>query len=406
MDDSLLPLEQARPAVLGSIQPLAPIELPLAEAHGCVLAQDVTAEFDSPPFSTAEVEGYAARAADVHGATAGSPVLLRLAGQVVGGHAPEVTVGWGEAVRVAEGAVMPGGGDCVVPVERCEAEGDQVRVLSAAQAGAFVRPAGEDMRAGDVLIPAGRKLAAPELALLAAAGRPAAPAFPKVRVAVIPVGAGLVEPGRQIGVGQIRDAASYAVFGAIVDLGATPYRVSIVSDSVSGLREAIQSNLLRADCLVVTGGLSESEGDSPGLSRAGIGEIDVYRVAMYPGMTLEFGLVESTPLFAVSGQPLSALVSFEVFVRPALLKMMGRRDLARPEVAAVLDEEVTGPAGVTLFAPARVERRDGRWHARPTGAVSLTTVVESNGLAVIPPGDTSVRAGEEVRVLLLRVLER
>lgn len=373
----------------------------MLEAHGCVLASDVIAEYDVPPLSTGKGDGYAVRAADIHSAAPGAPVVLHLLGWARAGRRPEATVGWGETVRIEAGAPIPAGADSVVPLESCDAEGETVRVWQFVELGTGVRPAGEDVRAGEVLVPAGRRLSAPELGMLAAAGRASAPVHAKVRVAVMSAGA-LVEPGPTAVFGQTRDAVSYLLSGAVRDAGAVPYRIGIVPDVEDDLREAFESNLSRADVFLSAGEARESGGPE---AAGGLGKVESFRVAAYPGESVDFGDVGGDPYFGLPPSPAAALVCFEAFVRPAILKMMGRADLRRPEVRAVLDEEVSGPAGVTLFVPVRVEHRDGAWHARPTGPPSaglLGSITRANALAVVEPRDAPVDAGEHVRVQAFR----
>lgn len=395
------PVEEALAAILEAVGPLAPIELPLLEAHGCVLATEIVAEYDVPPFSAAGADGFAARSADV----SAPPATLRVTGAAPAGRPPELTVGWGEAVAVPAGAPLPAGADCVIPRDASELEGDRLHVAESLEAGAFVLPAGRDLRAGEVLVPAGRRLAAPELAVLASAGHAAPATYPKVRVAVLSVGE-LVEPGRPTALGQVRDAGSFAVVGALRDLGAVPYRVGILPADAAELREAVLTNLARADAFVVTAGSSDEDLSADLFGGLGI---ELTEVAMYPGMIHGFGLFEGTPFFVLSGAPASTFVSFEVLVRPAMLRMMGRRDPGRPEVEAVADEEVSGPSELTLFVPARVGKREGEWHVTPMGPADpslLHGLARANGLIVIPPGDRATAAGERVSVRIFRPLDR
>jgi len=396
VSSSLLSVDETRSRILGAVEPLPPIELPLLEAHGCVVAENIVAEYGLPPLTTAEADGYAVRAADIHAATEEALIVLRLVGWARVGKRPEATVGWGEAIRIEEGAVLPAGSDCVVPLDSAELEGENLKVRRSIQPGAHVRPAGQDVGAGDVLVPAGRRLAGPELGILAAAGRSTAPVHAKVRVAVLSIGR-LVEPGRAASFGEALDAVSYLLCGAVRDAGAVPYRVGIITEP-EALRETLVSNLSRADVFVSAGGPflgGDDEGEGEGL-----GKIESFRVAAYPVERLDFGEVDGETYFGLPPEPSTALIAFEAFVRPAILKMMGREDLARPEVTAVLDEEVSGPRGATLFLPARVEYRDGAWHVRPSGPVGgmLGTVVRANALAVIDPGDAPPTRGRRVRV--------
>jgi molybdopterin molybdotransferase len=364
----------------------------------------VAAEYDIPPFSAAEEEGYAARSADVVGATPSAPVRLTLAGRVAAGRPPEVTVGWGEAAHVVLGAPVPAGADCVIPASRGAVDGEVVQVIDPVEAGANIRPAGDDLRAGSVLVPRGRRLSAPEMGILATAGHGSVLAYPKVRVAVLSVGE-LVEPGAPTAFGQVRDVVSYLLLGALRDVGAVPYRIGIVSEVERELRDAVLSNALRADAFVVAGG-----DGGPDVSDAlvGLGDVRMVSVAAHPGSRVGFGTIEGQPFFSLSGMPVSAFVSFETFVRPAVLRMMGRTDLGRPEVRAVLDRAPEGPEDVTLLVPIRITPREGQWHCEPTGPAAesrLGSVVRANALLTVPPG-ARPQPGTEVRVQVLRPLER
>jgi molybdopterin molybdotransferase len=286
-------------------------------------------------------------------------------------------------------------------------EGETVRVTQALSPASHVRPAGEDVRAGEVLVPAGRRLSGPEIGMLAASGQPAALAHPKVRVGVLSVGQGLVEPGAPAEFGSMRDSGSYTVFGAMRDLGAVPYRLGIVGGTDEDLREAMLSNLVRADAFVALA--TEDEASRLVHALGTVAELEWLQVAMYPGMTQVVGTVEGMPFFLLSASPVSAFVSFEMFVRPALLKMMGRHDIKRPEVMAVVDEELSGPSGLTLVVPARVARVESKWHATPSGPPGpnlLATLVRANGLILVPPEQGHVSPGTPVRVQVFRSLDR
>jgi molybdopterin molybdotransferase len=317
-------------------------------------------------------------------------------------------VGRGEAIRIATGAPIPAGADAVVPVEDTELVGDAVRVLAAVPEGKHVRPSGEDVRAGEVLVPSGRRLGPGELGLLAAAGHAQVPVHPRPRVVVLSTGDELVEPSKDTAFGQVRDVNAYVLHAALREVGAIPVMAGIVRDDVDDLRETVLSYLVQADAFVSSGGVSVGERDVVKAAFFRRGELDFFRVAMQPGMPQGFGHIEGKPYFGLPGNPVSVFVSFEVFIRPALLKMMGRRQLGRPEVTARLEEDVTGPRGKTQFARVLVRRGPDGWVARPTGGRGsnlIATVARANGLAVIPPGVETAPAGSEVRVLLFRSLE-
>jgi molybdopterin molybdotransferase len=407
-DQGLVPVEEARERILAQVAPLQPLELPLQEAEGCVLAADLVAETDIPDFASSAMDGFAVRSNDVADASEGSPVELRIVGRALIGRRPEATVGGGEAVRIATGAPIPAGADAVVPIEDCEVVGDRVRVLRAVPEGKHIRPSGEDVRAGEVLLGAGRRLGAPELGLLATAGFSHPPVHPRPRVVVLSTGDELVPPTQKPEFGQVRDSNAYLLYGALREVGAVPVMAGIVPDDVEQLKEAVFSHLLQADAFISTGGVSVGERDVVKAAFFKRGDVSFYRVAMQPGMPQGFGHVEGKPFFGLPGNPVSVFVSFEVFIRPALRKMMGRRQLYRPEITARLEADVTGPRDKTQFARVRVRRTAEGWVAAPTGGRGsnlIATVSRANGLAIVPPGVETAPAGSEVRVMVFRPTE-
>jgi molybdopterin molybdotransferase len=406
--EGLVPVEEYRARVLAGVESLVPIDLHLQEALGCVSAIDVHAPEDMPAFASSAMDGFAVRAADVAGATPGSPVELAVVGRAPIGRRPDATVGGGEAVRIDTGAPVPAGADCVVPIENTMAGQETVRVLQGAPSGKHVRPAGEDAKAGDLLVPAGRKLGAPEAGILAAAGSARTLVHPRPRVVVLSTGDELVEPGQFPQFGQVRDSNAYTLFGAARDAGARPYLAGIVRDDVDQFRETIVSQLVQADVFVSSGGVSVGERDVVKRAFFKRGEVGFTRVAMQPGMPQAFGHIEGKPYFGLPGNPVSVFVSFELFVRPALLKMAGRRDLERPTVTAVLETEIAGPKGKTVFARVRVRRAADGWRAASTGSRSsnlFSTVTRANGFALLPPGVERLEAGQECPVMVYRALE-
>jgi len=324
------------------------------------------------------------------------------------GRPPEVTTGAGEAIRIATGAPVPAGADCIVPIEDAVVEGQSVQVMRPFEEGAYVRPAGQDVKAGQNLVPSGRRLSAPELGLLASSGHASVLVYPRPRVVVLSTGDELVEPSRPAPFGMIRDANSYTMYGALRDVGAVPYLAGIIRDDADALKEEVLGLVARADCFISSGGVSVGERDVVKKAFFKRGEIEFYRVAMQPGMPQGFGLIDGVPYFGLPGNPVSTFVSFEVFIRPALLKMMGRKDIFRPEVTAVVENDISGPREKVQFARVRVWRERGEWRAASTGPPAsnlLGTVVKANGLAIVPAGTDIAAAGSRVRVMLFRALE-
>jgi molybdenum cofactor synthesis domain-containing protein len=406
--DGLVPVDEARERVLSAISPLPPLALPLTDAYGCVVVEDQISRVDLPAFASSGMDGFAVRAADVAAAAPETPVELKVVGRALIGHRPDATVGAGEAVAIATGAPIPAGADAIVPIENAERDGDLVRLFEAPGEGRHVRPRGEDVREGDVLVPAGKRLGAPEMGLLANAGVPHPLVRPRPRVIVLSTGDELIAPTDEPDFGQVRDANAYTLFGALREAGAMPVLAGIVRDDPASLRETVLSHELQADAFVSSGGVSVGERDVVKAAFFKRGDIDFFRVAMQPGMPQGFGQIEGKPFFGLPGNPVSVFVSFEVFVRPSILKMMGRTQLARPEVIATLAEPVRGPGGKTQFARVEVTRGDEGWVATPTGGRGsnlISTITRANGLAIVPVGTAEVPAGSPVKVWLFRSSE-
>ncbi len=406
--DGLLSVEQARDKILSRTEPLATIQLPLTEAHGCVLAEDAVSREDLPAFASSAMDGFAVRSHDVVAATADSPVELKIVGRAQIGRRPDATVGGGEAVQIATGAPVPAGADAIAPIEDCEVVGERVRILFASPEGRHIRPAGEDVKTGEVLVPKGRRLGGPELGLLAATGFSHPLVHPRPRVVVLSTGDELIQPSQEPEYGQVRDSNASLLFGALREMGAVPVLAGSVRDDVDKLREKVLNHLVQADAFISSGGVSVGERDVVKAAFFGRGEVEFFKVAMQPGMPQGFGEIEGKPYFGLPGNPVSVFVSFEVLIRPALLKMMGRKNLFRPSVTARLGAEVSGPKGKTQFARVLVRRLDDGYIATPTGGRSsnlIATVARANGLAIIPSGMETAPLGSEVTVMLFRALE-
>lgn len=406
--EGLVPVDEARDRLLERIKPLQPLELPLTEAYGCVLAQNLTADRDIPDFPSSAMDGFAVRSSEIAEASSSAPIELRVVGRALIGERPEGTVGGGEAIRIATGAPIPAGADTIAPIENCDVTNGRVRVLAPSPEGKHIRPSGEDVREGQPLVPAGRRLQAPELGLLATAGISHPMVHPRPRVVVLSTGDELIPPSQQPEYGQVRDSNAYLLFAALREAGAVPTLAGIVRDDVDMFKEVVLSHLTQADAFVSSGGVSVGERDVVKAAFFRRGDVDFYKVAMQPGMPQGFGEIEGKPYFGLPGNPVSVFVSFEVFIRPALMKMMGRRQLLRPEIPARLEEDVTGPVGKTQFARVKVRRTKDGWLATPTGGRGsnlIATVARANGLAIVPPDVETAPAGSQVKVMLFRSME-
>jgi molybdenum cofactor synthesis domain-containing protein len=406
--DGLISVDEARARLLDAITPLAPLQLPITEAHGCVSAEDVVATHSLPAFPSSAMDGFAVRSSDVAEATPERPAELKVVGRSMIGHRPEQVVGGGEAIAIATGAPIPAGADTVVLIENAQVHGEVVRLFEAAPAGRHVRPVGEDVAEGSVLVERGKRLGAPELGLLANAGHATPLVHPRPRVVVLSTGDELIPPTESPEYGQVRDSNAYTIFGALREAGAMPVLAGIVKDDAESLKQTVLDFLIQADAFISSGGVSVGERDVVKAAFFRRGDIDFYKVAMQPGMPQGFGHIEGKPYFGLPGNPVSVFVSLELFVRPAMLKMMGRSQLDRPQVTATLAADVSGPVGKMQYARVVVERGADGWIATPTGGRGsnlISTVARANGLAMVPAGTQTAPAGSQVQVMVFRTGE-
>ena len=403
----LIAFDEARAKVLDRLQPLPTRRVPLSDALGCVLAEDVAAGEDLPPFANSAMDGFALRSEDVRGAGEGSPVGLRLVGEVFAGSAKLPKVDPGTAVRIMTGGPLPPGADAVVPVERTETSGETVRIQLAPPERGFVREAGEDVRAGTVVLERGRPIDPGAVGMLASVGCHQVLVHPKPKVSVVSTGDELVDPGEPLGPGQIRDSNSWLLVAQARAAGAEAFRCGRVQDDPEALRRGFALAAAEGDFVLTSGGVSVGDRDYTKRVLAELGDVTSWRVAMQPGMPQAFGYAAGTPLFGLPGNPVSCFVVFEVLVRPALRRLAGMPDdrLDRPRVLAQLAEPVRSPAGRVSFLRVRLEAGDDALSAVLTGAQGsgvLSSVVAADGLAVIPADQTRLPAGAEVSVILLR----
>lgn len=398
----MLSVREALAAILERAAVLPAQERDLDDALGRVLAEDVTAREDLPPFANSAMDGFAVRAADVAGASAESPVEVRVLADLPAGSVVAVTVGAGAAVRIMTGAGMPAGADAVVPVEHTAGAGGVVRVLRPVRPGGNVRQAGEDVRAGETVLTRGTVLRAAELGLLAAVGRARVSVVRAPMVAVVTTGDELVEAGRTPGPGQIRDANIHSLCAQVWAAGATPVPFPRVHDT----REAVQDALVQAwgaaDVVVTNGGVSVGEWDHVKAVLEELGARQVFwGVRQKPGRPMAFWEWNGKLVLGLPGNPVSCMICFEEYVRPALRRMMGLTLLHRPERTATLAEGFEKGAGDPRTHFLRVVAREegGRLVAAstgPQGSGILSSMVRANALAVVPGESQGVAPGGEV----------
>jgi len=391
---------------LAAVDTLSPLELRLLDAHGCTLSEDVTATWDLPPFTNSSMDGYAVRSADLAGASESAPVLLPVVGDIPAGYSGALAVSPGQCARIMTGGPMPAGADAVVPVEWTDGDIVRVSITKAPQPNSYVRFQGEDASQGDLVVPAGTRLGPAQLALLAAVGRARVLVRPRPRVVVMSTGSELVEPGEPIAGGKIPDSNSFMLAAAANAAGATAYRIGFVPDEPKQLITTIEDQLIRADLVITTGGVSVGAFDVVKEALGRMGTVAFDRVAMQPGMPQGFGTIgpDSTPIFTLPGNPVSAFVSFEMFVRPVLRQMQALKPLHRPTVRAVLKSAVQSPDGKRQFLRGNLDVEDGRYVVNTVGGSGshlLAGLANANSLIVVPDETTHLSAGDAVTVIML-----
>ena len=403
----MISLGDARDRVLRDCRPLDIVEVAVDDAIGLVTAEEVLAPEDVPPFANTAMDGFAVVAADTAGASEEAPVRLPVVGTVAAGTRDPVTVAAGHAARIMTGAAIPPGADAVVMVELCRpsADGDEVEVLAEVAPGNHVRPAGDDLRAGDVVIAPGLELTAGHLGLLAGVGRSHVRVVRRARVGVMSTGDELVDGGAALAPGQIRDANRHSLLALLRDLGCEAVDLGIVADDVAAIRAAIVDGVGSCDALVTSGGVSMGDFDFVKVVLDELGDMDWMQVAIRPAKPLAFGTVDGVPVFGLPGNPVSSMVSFELFARPGLRQMMGHEDTGRSVVTAVADEglarEADGKIHLVRIVASVVD--DGKVHVRSAGGQGshqLSAMAAANALAVVPDGP-GVEPGGPVEAILL-----
>ena len=390
-----------------AVRPLDPIELELLDAQDCVLAEDVVSPLDLPGFDNSAMDGYAVVTADVASASEEQPVRLPVVADLPAGSTRELRLSAGEAARIMTGAPLPQGAEAVVPVEASDGGLDTVALRASVADGQHVRRAGSDVHQGDTVLTAGTLLGPAQLGLLAAVGRDRVVVHAPPRVVILSTGSELVDPGTLPGYGQVVDSNGVMLAAAAVDAGARQRRVGVVRDEPEAFLKALESELSGADLVITSGGVSAGAYDTVKEVLSGLGTVWFGKVAMQPGMPQGFGTVgpDQTPIFTLPGNPVSAFVSFEMFVRPVIRRLAGHQGLFRRSETAVALDSWSAPPGKLQLARGELGRtEDGRRVVRLTGQQGshvLGGLARAGALVVVPEQVTRVEAGDEVRCLVL-----
>lgn len=372
------PLDEARREVLDAMRPLPIGSPPLAEADGLVLAEDVVAPHDLPPFANSSMDGFAVRAADV----VDVPATLDVVADLRAGYVAGAEVRSGTAVAIMTGAPIPVGADAIVPVEDTETTGGRVTIRRGRPVGAFVRHAGGDVGAGELVLRAGERLRPSRIGVLASLGITEPPVRQRPVVALMSTGDEVLDPAtRDLGPGKIRDANRPVLTSLLREVGAVVKDLGIVGDDLGALSDALEVGAAGADAVITSGGVSMGTHDLVKQVLADRGTVEFWQVAMQPAKPFAFGHLDGTPLFGLPGNPVSAMVAFEQFVRPALLTMMGATAVLRPRITGYLDGAVSTDPAKTVFLRAKAEYADDAWIAR------LSTRQQSNMLSAMAAGD-------------------
>ena len=393
----MVSIDEAQRTILDGVTPLETEKVSVLQGLNRVTPEDHIAPWSIPAADNSAMDGFAFSHAGLNGSR------LKVAGFLPAGEVHTEPVLPGEAVRIMTGAPVPPGCDTVVPFEDVTEEGDWIRLSSAVRRGAHVRMRGEDIRHGDVVIPAGTLLRPQEIGMLSAMGTTSLAVNRRARVAILATGDELLEPGSTPAPGKIINSNSYSLAAQVLDAGGDPVLLGIAPDTLDATCEKIRAGL-NADMVVITGGVSVGDRDFVKAAIEALGgSVTFWKVNMKPGKPLAFAQLQGKPVFALPGNPVAAMVSFELFVRPSLLKAMGHRRVFRPEVRAVLQEAAVNKGKRPHLVRGIVSLEDNRYQVSTTGNQSsgrLSSLIQGNGLIKLPP-EADLVPGDLVEVILL-----
>ena len=394
----MLSVDEARQRMLDTIPILPSEKQEILACTGYVLAEALHAKENIPPFDNSAMDGYAVRAADVKNASEKHPAVLSVVETIAAGYAPTKQVAAGQTSRIMTGAMMPHGADAVIMQEVTQQEGDTVKIFESIDTAGNVRFTGESVAEGQQVMGKGKHLRPPEVSMLASLNCAEATVHRKPTVAIVSTGDELTRLGEPLEPGKIRDSNRYGLYAQVEEAGGIPIDMGIAPDDEAETERIFRAALAKADALITSGGVSVGEHDVVKTVLAKLGEINFWRVAMKPGKPQAYGIADGKPIFGLPGNPVSSLVVFELFVRPALLKMAGHKDLLRPTFKATLAETITNRDGRVNYMRAILKVSDGEITAQttgPQGSGILHSLVLANGLITIPTA-TTLHAGAKV----------
>ncbi len=401
----MISVEEALERILAEITPLTVTQVLLSGALGLVLAEDVIAQEDIPPFANSAMDGFALLSQDSQSHD-GQPPRLRVTGGIAAGYVADHAVEPGTAMRIMTGAPVPPGADSVIQVELTRSEGPEsewVEILQAVEPSNNIRPAGEDMRRGQTILLRGTEIGPWEIGVLATLGRASVPVIRRPRVAILGTGDEVIDVDEPLRPGKIRNSNSYLLEAAVRQAGAEPQRLGVARDTVESLREKF-TEAIQCDLIITSGGVSVGEFDLVKNIMTEQGEIHFWRINMRPGKPVAFGHIGNVPLLGLPGNPVSAAVTFELFGRPVIRKMLGHTRLVRLQVDVVVEDGVSERVMRRHYVRARVEWRDGRFVAYTTGNQGsniMTSLLNANALLIVPEGGTEVHPGDTARAIML-----
>ena len=405
----MISVEGALERVLSYIKVLDGVETPILECLGQVLAEDICSSIDIPPKDNSAMDGYAVKAQDTSGATASSPVYLDIIGEAKAGGVSNLEVKAHKTVRIMTGAPLPRGADSVVPFEdtdetqRSEQPLKQIGIMKPVDKGKNVRLAGEDIGKGQLAIQKGAVLRPAQVGVLASLGMDKVKVIRRPVVAILATGDELAELGQPLSEGQIYNSNSYSSAAQVLRYGGIPRVLGIARDTEEDLDKKIRE-ALSADMLLTTGGVSMGDYDLVKDVLAKQGEISFWKVRMKPGKPLAFGTIKGVPHLGLPGNPVSSMITFELFARPAMLKMMGKTNLTRPTVDVIMESRIKNSDGRRIFARAVVRKEGDRLYAKttgPQGSGILTSMSMANALVIVPEDVAAVKEGDVVKAIML-----